>query len=206
MVSHVCADLDLICIRHASIAGKFRLAAFPHGVESTSSFLCLAELLLPSVEMLVFQHSYAFDSSAPPRIGDLSDLAGDAFETLAEWTDRPLALFGHGRGADLAYRVARRLEREAGVVPATLFVSGAVGAARSEVRDSGPELRCPVVALTGERDRRAPVSAVRNWRHRTSGTFDLEVFPGARGYLDISRRQVANLVHDQLLVTENKGA
>ncbi|WP_327326584.1 thioesterase domain-containing protein [Streptomyces sp. NBC_01210] len=205
-MSNECADLDLICIRHASISSKFRLAGFPHSVESTSSFLCLAELLLPTVEMLMFQHSYAYDSSAPPRIGDLSDLAGDAFETLAEWTDRPLALFGHGRGAHLAYRVARRLERETGTIPATLFVSGAAGAERAEISDSGPELRCPIVALTGETDRRTPVSAVRNWRHRTSGTFDLEVFPGARGYLDISRRQVANLVHDQLLVSENKGA
>jgi surfactin synthase thioesterase subunit len=56
-----------------------------------------------------------------------------------------------------------------------------------------------VVALAGNHDNRAPLTGIRAWRRCTAGRFDLEVFPAPRGYLDSHRREVVNLVHDQLI-------
>ncbi|MFJ6619862.1 thioesterase II family protein [Kitasatospora sp. NPDC091335] len=192
--------VDLINIRHPMSPSTFRMAFFPHLLDSSVRLLDLAELLLPTVEVLAFQYPGAYDFDGPPRIGGTAELADRAFGTLMAWTDRPLALFGHRVGADVAYEVARRLEQEAGVVPATLFISGRGGPART-----GPELRCPVVALTREHSPRALVEDVRSWESCTTGPFSLEVLPRAHGGPDGYSRQVANLVHDQLISGENKG-
>ncbi|MFD8707491.1 thioesterase II family protein [Kitasatospora sp. NPDC059648] len=178
----------------------FRMAFFPHLLHSSLQLLDLAELLLPTVEVLAFQYPGAHDIDGPPRIGGVADLAERAFTTLTAWTDRPLALFGYRGGAEVAFEVAKRLEREAGIVPATLFMAD-----RSGFAGSGPELRCPVVAMTREQTPRATAESVRSWESCTTGSFSLEVFPRTHGTPDGYCRQVANLVHDQLISGENKG-
>ncbi|MCG8915267.1 alpha/beta fold hydrolase [Actinokineospora sp. PR83] len=47
----------------------------------------------------------------------------------------------------------------------------------------GPGLRCPIVALTGDRDPRVGVDDMRSWRSHTTAAFDLAVFPGGHFYL-----------------------
>ena len=42
----------------------------------------------------------------------------------------------------------------------------------------GPPLRCPVVALVGDRDTEAPVDRARRWADVTRSGFELHVFPG----------------------------
>lgn len=192
-------DVGLIRILQTETASSFRLICFPESAHSTAYYLSLSELLLPTVEVLAIQYPLhiGVEDGDEERLADSPELADRIFGALAEWMDRPLAFFGHRAGADLAYRVAERLERETGTALLTLFVSGRTA---HWGRSLGPPvLGCRIVALAGEGDPKTPLRGVRAWRRRTSGRFDLEVFPGSRGYLDSSRREVVNLVHDQLL-------
>ncbi|WP_448316704.1 thioesterase II family protein [Streptomyces sp. CO7] len=66
---------------------------------------------------------------------------------------------------------------------------------------SGPVLRCPVLALSGDRDGEASVEEVRAWRRRTSGEFRLRVFPGGHFFLTEHLDVVAGLVRGTLRET-----
>ncbi|WPB93169.1 thioesterase II family protein [Streptomyces malaysiensis] len=192
-------DVGLIRILQTETPSSFRLICFPESAHSTSYYLSLSELLLPTVEVLAIQYPlYAgYEEDDEDRLTDSPELADRIYGALGEWMDRPIAFFGHRVGADLAYRVAERLERETGTALLTLFVSGRT--AHWGMTLGPPALGCRIVALAAEGDPRTPLRGVRAWRRRTSGRFDLELFPGSRGYLDSSRREVVNLVHDQLL-------
>ncbi|MFB7917436.1 thioesterase II family protein [Streptomyces sp. NPDC056061] len=201
--------VNLIRIVQPETPSSFRLICFPECAESTAYFLSLSELLLPTVEVLVVQYLPDIDGGQGDHVTDSPELVDRVLDVLGEWTGRPVALFGHRAGAALAYRVAERLERESESAVLTLFVSGSTAQRGSGRRDTPlgpPVLACRVVALAGERDPKTPLHAVRAWRRCTRGRFDLEVFPGARGYLDASRREVVNLVHDQLLSQSNLDA
>lgn len=196
-------DVGLIRILQTETPSSFRLICFPESAHSTAYYLSLSELLLPTVEVLAIQYPLhtgfgdGADGEDGERLTDSPELVDRIFGALGEWMDRPIAFFGHRVGADLAYRVAERLERETGTPLLTLFVSGRT--AHWGMALGPPALGCRIVALAGEGDPKTPLRGVRAWRRRTSGRFDLEVFPGSRGYLDSSRREVVNLVHDQLL-------
>ncbi|WP_035796298.1 thioesterase II family protein [Kitasatospora mediocidica] len=189
--------VGLIRILQPGIASSFRLVFFPESAESIAYYLSLAELLLPTVEVLVVQYPVAAGGDAGARTTDDAQLADRIFEALGEWTDGPVALFGHRAGADLAFRVAERWERDCGTAVLTLFVSAR--AARLTLPLGPPTLGCRVVALVGEHTPDAPRRGVRGWRRCTSGRFDLEVLPDSYDYLDSCRREIVNLVHDQLL-------
>ncbi|MER5932821.1 thioesterase domain-containing protein [Streptomyces sp. NPDC002054] len=190
-------EVSLIQIRQPAIPSSYRMICFPNSRNSPLCYLAMAELLLPTVELLIVQYPSMpseedFDAAAG------AELADKVFEAVRGWADRPFALFGHRLGAELAYAVGCRLEQETYVAPLTLFVSG-----RSAPAHRGslgpPALDCRVVALTADHDPRATLAGVRAWRRCTSGRFDLEVFPGAQGYLKSYRREVVNIVHDQLI-------
>ncbi|AZM62224.1 MULTISPECIES: thioesterase II family protein [unclassified Streptomyces] len=179
-------------------SAKYRLACFPHFTDAPLDFHRLSGLLLPGVETLAFQYIGSLPDGTPAHIRDVEDLADQALRTLLEWTDLPLALFGHRSGAYLALRVAERLEEEYGFGLASLFVADR--AAPHEVgHEEGRQVGCRVVALTGVPSQRAEPDAVGAWRNVTTGPFDLEAFRGMNGYLDYSSSEVANLIHDQLL-------
>jgi medium-chain acyl-[acyl-carrier-protein] hydrolase len=59
-----------------------------------------------------------------PPIDAADALADAATQGLLPFLDRPFALFGHSLGAILGFEVALRLEREHGLTPRRLFVSG----------------------------------------------------------------------------------
>jgi surfactin synthase thioesterase subunit len=197
-------DIGLIRILQPATPSSFRLVCFPGFVNSTAYYLALAELLLPTVEVLVIQ--YPGDSGDPDDhcfgdmqpVADCEKLADRIFEALGDWTDRRLALFGHRDGAYLAYRVAERLERETTALLMTLFVSGR-NAPGVHAPLGPPTLSCRIVALTGNHDPRTTPAGVRAWRRCPSGRFDLEVLAGAQRYLSSNKREIVNLVHDQLM-------
>ncbi|MFI1968798.1 thioesterase II family protein [Streptomyces cinnamoneus] len=178
----------------------FRLACFPHVVGSSAPFLLLSELLLPTVEVVALRYPDTGGNCPVPRIADPEVLADSAFETLVKCTDRPLALFGHRIGAHIAYRVAQRLEHEAGTIPTTLFVSGQEPPPRAPGEAAArPALSCPVVALAGSRGGRPVPAGAEEWKRCTDGRFGLEVFPGEADYFRSGGRQLVNLIHDQLI-------
>ncbi|GLY52972.1 alpha/beta fold hydrolase [Lentzea sp. NBRC 102530] len=58
----------------------------------------------------------------------------------------------------------------------------------------GPDLACPLTALTGDADPKASVDEVEQWRARTTGPFAVEVFPGGHFFLSDHRSAVANVI------------
>ncbi|MFB0632555.1 thioesterase II family protein [Streptomyces sp. AB3(2024)] len=189
--------VSLIQIRQPAVPSSYRMICFPSSRNSPLCYLAMADLLLPTVELLIVQYpSPLCDEDLDPEAG--TGLTDKVFEAVRGWADRPFALFGHRHGAELAYAVGCRLERETYTAPLTLFVSGQ--AAPGHRGNLGPPpLDCRVVALAARHDPRATLSGMRSWRRSTSGRFDLEVFPGAQGYLKTYRREVVNIVHDQLI-------
>ncbi|MDA5285458.1 thioesterase II family protein [Streptomyces sp. NPDC054904] len=190
-------EVGLIQIRQPAGRSSYRMICFPSSRNSPLCYLAMAELLLPTVELLIVQYpSTLSEEDLDPEAG--SALADKVFEAVRGWADRPFALFGHRLGAELAYAVGCRLERETYTAPLTLFVSGRTAPGHRGSLGP-PQLGCRVVALAARHDPRATPAAVGSWRRSTSGGFDLEVFPGAQGYLRTYRREVVNIVHDQLI-------
>lgn len=99
------------------------MVCFPHAGGSASYYHPVSASLSPAVDVLSVQYPGRQDRRSEPLIDDLAVLADGLTDVLAEWTDRPLAFFGHSMGATLAFEVGRRLERR-GVTLAGLFASG----------------------------------------------------------------------------------
>lgn len=194
-------DIGLIRILQPETPSSFRLICFPGHTHATGRYLGLAELLLPTVEVLLIQYpgdSGDLGDHRPEPVCDSEEMASRIFETLAGFTGSRLAFLGHRAGARLAYRVAERLERETAALLQTLFVSGS-NAPCVHAPLGPPTLRCRIVALAADRDPRLTPAGVRAWRRCTSGRFDLETLSGARGCLESHKREVVNIVHDQLM-------
>jgi pyochelin biosynthetic protein PchC len=65
-------------------------------------------------------------------------------------------------------------------------------------RGSGPQLSCPVVAMTGDADPRVTIDEARSWAEETSGAFELLVHPGGHFYLASQHRAVNRQIRDRL--------
>jgi pyochelin biosynthesis protein PchC len=63
----------------------------------------------------------------------------------------------------------------------------------------GPQLRCPIVALTGTSDPKVTLDEAQAWSEHTTGRFDLHTFSGGHFFLAQHQRAVINLISDQLL-------
>lgn len=132
----------------------------------------------------------------------------------------PVALFASGRPAPSQHRTRdiHRLD-DAGIIEELEKVSGtdarilrnseylqtALPSIRGDYRAAetyeyrpGPPLRCPVVGLTGDSDIRVSADEMPAWREHTSGSFELEVFPGGHFYLTEQAPAVTAVVTDTL--------
>lgn len=219
---------------HPAQDSAVRLLCLPHAGGSASFYFPVAQALAPRVEVLAVQYPGRQDRRLEPCVDSIPELADQLLPLVAaQWTDRPLALFGHSMGAALAFELAGLLER-AGVVPAILFASGrrapsrflltddlhersdeellaevrrlagtdsrllgddevvrmVLPAIRSDYRaaslyrpDRVHRVSCPVTALVGDDDPKAPLDDVKAWQDHTSGDFAMKVYPGGHFYL-----------------------
>lgn len=60
----------------------------------------------------------------------------------------------------------------------------------------GPVLSCPVVALAGADDERAPVADVEAWHAHTTGAFEMHTFPGGHFYLMDHLPRIVGLIRE----------
>ncbi len=184
-------DVGLMRILDPLHPAAFRLAFFPHPVGPPDALWRLAQLLLPSVEVLTIQYPSSVRQGTHGYIGNVVELVHDSTELLRDWTDLPLALFGHRGGGEFALQVAARLEQETSIQPLCTFVADWGGSPKFET----VKLNSPVVALAGGEN---PAELPR-WRECTTSRFDLEVWPGGGKFLDLYGEDVANLIHDRLI-------
>jgi len=107
---------------HPAPDARVRLVCFPHAGAGAGFFAPFADLLSPSTEVLGVQYPGRQDRAGEPCAAELGELADRVHNVLSGLTGRPLALFGHGMGATVAYEVAHHLERD-GAALAGLFAS-----------------------------------------------------------------------------------
>lgn len=100
-----------------------RLVCLPHAGGSATFYRPVSAGMPASVDVLAVQYPGRQDRRHEPCATSLDELADHVTSVLLPWTDRPLLLFGHSMGATLGFEVARRLERDHGVVLSALFAS-----------------------------------------------------------------------------------
>lgn len=138
---------------HPAAERPVRLVLLPHAGGSASFYLPLSQALSARAEVLTIQYPGRLDRLSEPCLDSIDDFAAGVLADLGPWLDRPIVLFGHSMGATVAFEVAGRLEREHGVVPRYLVVSGRREPADN--RNDGVHLRdddgvlAEVAALSG---------------------------------------------------------
>ncbi|MDI5965480.1 alpha/beta fold hydrolase [Streptomyces sp. SL13] len=116
---------DSLWIRrfHPRPDSEVRLVCLPHAGGSASFYFPMSDMMGTSVEVLSVQYPGRQDRRAEPCISSIPELADLVAAALVPWADRPLVFFGHSMGATLGFEVARRLERDHGIVLVGLFAS-----------------------------------------------------------------------------------
>lgn len=224
------------------------LVVFPHAGGSASYYREFCTTLSDRFNTFAMQYPGRQDRRHEPPPADLHTLSDQLFDEVAEFTDRPLAFFGHSMGAVLAFEVARRFEQRLNHPLEMLFVSGRRAstqprdetidptdddallaeirklsgtdhrllgyedmlhmileplradylALNSYVSTPGPVLRTPITALTGASDPRTTEPDANAWRDRTTGAFDLRVFPGGHFFVSEHQKAVTTFVAEKL--------
>ncbi len=130
-------------------------------------------------------------------------------------------LFASGRRAPSVHRVETVHQRdEEGVLAELKKLSGtdtrilgdeeilrmAMPAIRADYKaaetyryEPGPKLHCPITALSGDADPKAPLDEVRPWADHTEGEFELSVYPGGHFFLADNAREVNELILKRLV-------
>lgn len=128
----------------------------------------------------------------------------------------PLGLFASGRRAPVRSREGRvHLQDDETLIASLKRLSGThsqifaddeilqmiLPAIRADYRAAetyrycpGPQLSCPITALTGDHDPECTVEEVRSWAVHTTGAFDLHVYPGNHFYLTAQVASVLEVV------------
>lgn len=108
---------------HEAADARAQLVCFPHAGGSASYFFPVSAALSPEFDVRVIQYPGRQDRRREPFVATVEAMADHAYAALTSVIDRPVALFGHSMGAQLAFEVACRFEQLAGITPATVFVS-----------------------------------------------------------------------------------
>jgi surfactin synthase thioesterase subunit len=172
----------------------------------------LAEMIVPQLEPWLDRPVTFFGHSLGASL---------AFEVARRLPGADLrALFVSGRGAPTRprdegmhlvddHRLVADLARMSGTDAAVLrdeeILRTVLPALRADYRAAetyryqpGPPLTCPVTALIGDRDDQVTEPEARAWSDRTTGPFDLRVFPGGHFYLNEHAAAVIDVLRKQL--------
>jgi pyochelin biosynthetic protein PchC len=109
---------------------------FPHAGGAASLYRDWSEILPTGIEVLAARLPARQDRFREPPVERMDELADRIAEALRPYLDLPYAFFGHSLGSDVAYEVARRLERLHGHGPQRVFVSGSSAPHVSEPVDT----------------------------------------------------------------------
>jgi pyochelin biosynthesis protein PchC len=68
------------------------------------------------------------------------------------------------------------------------------------------EVSCPIIVLVGDRDPRVTADEAKAWSEHTTGTFDLQVFPGGHFYLTEQAQEVVRVLSTDLATVRDQAA
>ncbi|MBN1401017.1 MAG: thioesterase [Anaerolineae bacterium] len=103
---------------------RVRLFCFPYSGASAAIYHPWAQAMPAGIEVCPVELPGHGSRLAEPLYEQLSPLVEAALEALLPYLDVPFALFGHSLGALVSFELARSLQRQHGLAPACLFVSG----------------------------------------------------------------------------------
>src|SRR5580693_2238766 len=109
--------------RPASAVAPVRLLCLPYAGASAQIFRPWCHWLAPRVELLSLELPGRGLLVRQQPVERMAELVGRLADALAPRAGEPLALFGHGMGALIAFELARRLQAAGGPQPLHLFVS-----------------------------------------------------------------------------------
>lgn len=108
---------------HSREQSRVRLVCLPHAGGAATSYRSWHRYVPDCVDVVAIQYPGRQERIDEPCIDDMAELAGEITQALTDDGNGPLALFGHGMGAVVAYEVSVSLQRR-GQLPVQLFVSG----------------------------------------------------------------------------------
>jgi pyochelin biosynthesis protein PchC len=107
--------------------------------------------------------------------------------------DGLMAQMRHFKGTD-----RRLLDDEEGWQMILPSIRSDFKAVKSYAYTDGPNLQCPLTALTGSSDRLVKLDDAAAWSQHTAGAFELRVFSGGHFYLVECQTKVTELINDRL--------
>ncbi|MEU3163019.1 thioesterase domain-containing protein [Streptosporangium sp. NPDC006930] len=102
---------------------RLRLVCFPHAGGAPTSYQGWQDRLPADIELSAVCYPGRQNRANERPIDHMEPLADQVCRALLPLSDRPLALFGHGMGAVVAYEVAVRLAGQYRISPVALLVS-----------------------------------------------------------------------------------
>lgn len=110
---------------HPQAQCKVKLFCFPYAGGGSAVFYPWREALRSEIDLLRIQLPGREHRLREPLFTNLDALVEKLVNELwHEFSQQPVAFFGHSMGAVVAFEVVRELERQHDIVPVHLFVSG----------------------------------------------------------------------------------
>jgi medium-chain acyl-[acyl-carrier-protein] hydrolase len=101
-----------------------RLFCFPYAGGGAMAYRAWGQDLPGGIEVCPVQLPGRENRLLEPPFTRLASLVQTLLDVLRPYLDRPFALFGHSLGALIGFELARQLQKQFGLFPAHLFVSG----------------------------------------------------------------------------------
>lgn len=102
---------------------RYRIVVFPYAGGGASAFRTWSSLLPAEAGLYGVQYPGREQRIGEAALADLDSLAAGAASAVAMLADRPIVLFGHSMGGQVAFETCRRLAERHGVRADHLFIS-----------------------------------------------------------------------------------
>jgi len=179
------ANLDLFCLPDSGASAT----VYSGWRRSLPAWLDVVPIALPD----------RAERLCEPLATDLRVLARQLTLVILGRTNGPYALFGHGRGALLAYELAVALREAGAPCPAALIAAGTAAPSRCCEAAPGALLDCPLHVLGGVDDK-ATQEELLGWQLHTSVSFSLDMLAGGHAFLHEHEPKVLRILRRHLEV------
>lgn len=114
-----------IRIFHPKPQAKFQLLCIPHAGGAASAYRNLSNKIGADIEVLSVQLPGRDDRYKEDTIDNMQPLVSSILLELAEYINKPFAIFGHSMGAYIGYELTKLLFERDKIKPLILYISAA---------------------------------------------------------------------------------